>query len=155
MNINQSQREDYQKIIEENGRSKEYYEKFGRDKVMKNKTEANKFVVEIKKLTTLDEGNKEKQDKEEKDMNKRHNVENDKVNTKRRTAEHSLDKLGFTYGKEWIDGEYSYGLQEDTSVTQAEYEMFKKRAKVGIIGASSLEEANKIIKNYLDLVVTK
>ncbi len=155
MNINPAQREDFQKIIDDNGRAQEYYEKFGREKVAKNKTQANKLVGEIKTLKTLEEVITEKHDKEEKAMQKTHTAETDKVTGKLKTTESKLDKLGFSYGREWVNGEYVNTLQEDTSITQAEYEMFKKKAKVGIIGASSLEEANKIIKDYLSLVIGK
>lgn len=145
MNINNEQRKAFAKIIEQNGRSQEFYNKYGKDRVVKNEAEAKKLLAILVANDKAEEVLKEKQRKEEKNLENRIRKDN-------RIAEKKMEALGYGTEKEWEDGDYIKVLSEDKSITNAEYEMFKKRALTAVWSAESLEVGKKAIDNYLNLV---
>lgn len=153
MNINNEQRKAFADIVEQNGRSQEFYEKFGKARIVKNEKAAqvilNQVVANDKLLSDI----KDKHSKAEKELENKNGKIQETISDTGRILATKLEKLGYSTSREYRNNKYGTYLQEDTSITRAEYEMFKKRALTNIWGAESLEVAKKAIDNYLDLLV--
>lgn len=152
MNINQDQRQELLNVVEQNGRAEEFYEKYGKARIVKNEKVAqvllNQIVANDELSTKLDKKNREERETLEEKQDKAKKV----ITNAGKILEEKLTKLGYSQGNEYVGGIYQATLREDTSITRNEYEMFKKRARVAITCAPSLEEAQKAIDNYLNLV---
>jgi len=151
-NINNEQRNAFAKIVYDNGRAHEFYEKYGQSAVVKNRTKAQAI---FDKMLAVDEKVSE--------LNQAHKVAVSALEAKlEKSAElvkrgsekfgDELDKLGYRRSSSGYGSNCEYSLEEDTSRTSAEYEMFKKRTIASIWGASTLEEGNKAIQDYLNLI---
>lgn len=151
MNINNEQRKAFAEIVEANGRSSEFYAKFGKSRVSKNEAKAKALLTKISANDTALDKAKEAQRVEEKAVEDKHRKIKDTIEGVGRTLDHQLNALGYSVGREWIDGSYKPVLREDESITRSEYEMFKKQALADIWGAESLEVAKKAIDRYLKL----
>jgi len=151
-NINNEQRKAFAEIVEQNGRSHEFYEKYGQGSVAKNRAKAqsilDRMIAIDEKADALEAVCKNAVNALE--VKNRKAVEAVKRGGKGLAEE--LDKLGYRKSSEGYGSEREIVLDEDTSRTSAEYEMFKKRTIASIWGAGSLEEGNKAIQDYLNLV---
>jgi hypothetical protein len=163
-NITNEQRSGLIRIIEDNGRGREFFEKYGKPVKEANRADAQKLVDQLTVLgqeqdTRYSVNRAEEQKIQNENYKKRNEldaeynkaleelrVKNEKANNERsrtmRTLEKKLKALGFVK-----DADY----EGDTTVTNAEYEMFKKRALAGVWGAETLENANIAIQKYLNL----
>lgn len=65
--------------------------------------------------------------------------------------ENQIKALGYRISYEYQNGTRTQTIEEDTTVTSADYEMFKKRALADIWSVNTLEEAKKAIDRYLNL----
>jgi hypothetical protein len=152
MNINNEQRKAFADIVEQNGRAEEFYAKYGKSRIVKNEKTAqailNQIVANDELQKKMDKKNREEREALEAKQDKAKKV----VADAGRTLDEKLTKLGYSQGNEYVGGIYQAVLREDTSITRAEYEMFKKHAIADIWGAESLEVGKKAIDNYLNLV---
>lgn len=172
-NITNEQRSGLIRIIEENGRSKEFFEKYGKPVTEANRKEADVIAKELQTLADEEDKSYTKHRKEEQELqNQQYKERNeldakysklqaalsdkrDEETTARRNKIRSLDKklksLGFVKDTDYQDDKHIICAVVDTDSTNAEYSMFKKRALAGVWGAETLESANKAIQKYLDL----
>jgi hypothetical protein len=151
-NMNNEQRKAFADIVEANGRAHEFYQKYGQSAVAKNRVKAqailDKMIAIDEKADALEAVCKEAVNALE--AKNRKAVEAVKRSGKGLADE--LDKLGYDKSSDGYGSDREIVLFEDTSRTSAEYEMFKKRTMASIWGASTLEEGNKAIQDYLNLV---
>lgn len=151
-NINNEQRKAFADIVEANGRSQEFYEKYGKDRVEKHRKAAQTLLKKILSDKDAVKALERKHQAEENALESKNREIRRKIENAIRTSETKMSALGFSTTNEWENGEYKTVLSENTSITHSEYEMFKKRALAAIWGASTLDEANKAIQDYLNLV---
>ena len=172
-NITNEQRSGLIRIIEENGRGAEFFEKFGKKATAEDQKAADAIAKELTLLKGDEDSRYSSERAEERELeNKQYaerNALDEKYNKlKREAAERreqreserrgkcrelakKLKALGFSEDSDYVDGKYVTTVVLDTSATNAEYAMFKKRALAGVWGAETLEAANKAIQKYLDL----
>lgn len=149
--INNEQRKAFADIIHANGRASEFYAKYGQSAVAKNRAKAQEISDKMDEVNEKVKALEKELSEAKEALEKKHSKAVDAVKKGSLGYEKQLRELGYTRSWEYTDNGREYVLAEDTSRTNAEYEMFKKRALATIWGSDTLEEANKAIQDYLNL----
>jgi len=149
--INNEQRKAFADIIHANGRAHEFYQKYGQSEIVKNQAKAEAILQKMLAVKAKVKVLENEYNEATRILKAKLTKAVDAVEKGSDKFDKELDALGYHTTTEGYSSDSKTVLAENTSRTNAEYEMYKKRALATVWGADTLEEANKAIQNYLNL----